>query len=63
MLVIAHRLATVAVLDEILLVENGKVLHNAPHNELLKISKSYAKMWQLQTRPNENLDLGELSLN
>lgn len=51
MLVIAHRLATVAVLDEILLVENGRVLHNAPHNELLRISKSYAKMWQLQTRP------------
>lgn len=51
MLVIAHRLATVAVLDEILLVEGGAVLHNAPHNKLLRISKSYAKMWQLQTSP------------
>ncbi|OGI72698.1 hypothetical protein A3J61_00195 [Candidatus Nomurabacteria bacterium RIFCSPHIGHO2_02_FULL_38_15] len=51
MLVIAHRLATVAVLDEVLLIENGQVVHNAPHAELLGKSESYAKMWQLQTSP------------
>lgn len=54
MLVIAHRLATVAVLDEILLVENGTVAHNAPHAEMLKISEVYANMWRLQTRPGED---------
>ncbi len=59
MLVIAHRLATVAVLDEILLVENGTVAHNAPHAEMLKISEMYANMWRLQTRPGEDLESGE----
>lgn len=58
MLVIAHRLATVAVLDEILLVENGTVAHNAPHDEMLKISEMYANMWRLQTRPGEGLNPG-----
>lgn len=56
MLVIAHRLATVAVLDEILLVENGTVAHNAPHAEMLKTSEMYANMWRLQTRPGEDLN-------
>lgn len=57
MLVIAHRLATVAVLDEILLIENGTVAHSAPHAKMLKTSKVYANMWHLQTRPGENLAL------
>ncbi len=51
LIVIAHRLATVAVLDEIILLENGKVKDFGPHDSLLQTSADYKEMWELQTRP------------
>jgi ABC-type multidrug transport system fused ATPase/permease subunit len=51
MIVIAHRLSTVAVLGEILLLEKGLITHHAPHEELLQKSEVYTRMWLLQTHP------------
>jgi len=52
LIVIAHRLSTVAILDEIILLENGKVKDFGPHELLLKTSKDYKEMWELQTHPH-----------
>lgn len=52
MIVIAHRLATVAVLDEIVVLENGEVANSAPHKKLLDESKIYSRMWSMQTSPS-----------
>lgn len=51
LLVIAHRLSTVAVLDEILLLDHGKIVDHGPHAQLLETSKVYNNMWELQTNP------------
>lgn len=53
MIVIAHRLATVAILDEIILLEKGKIPDNGngSHDELLLSSEAYRHMWSLQTNP------------
>lgn len=51
LIVIAHRLSTVAVLDEILHLENGMLAAHGTHDELLVISAAYNKMWDLQTNP------------
>lgn len=51
LIVIAHRLSTVAVLDEIILMGEGTVVDSAPHNELLEKSELYKTMWELQTNP------------
>lgn len=45
LIVIAHRLSTVADADKIFVVENGRVAEEGTHEELLGNKKLYAKMW------------------
>lgn len=45
LLVIAHRLSTITNSDRIFVVEDGKILANGTHGELLKNSGLYAQMW------------------
>jgi ATP-binding cassette subfamily B protein len=48
-LVIAHRLSTVANLDRIIVLDDGKIIEDGPHAELLKRGGKYAKLWNRQT--------------
>ncbi|MDR2336806.1 MAG: ABC transporter ATP-binding protein/permease [Candidatus Nomurabacteria bacterium] len=48
-LVIAHRLSTVAALDRIIVLENGKIVEEGSHKELLKQNGTYAELWNRQT--------------
>jgi ATP-binding cassette, subfamily B, bacterial len=47
-LIIAHRLATVIHADQIVLMEQGKILDVGPHSELIKSSKLYQRLCELQ---------------
>lgn len=47
-LVIAHRLSTVVSADEILVLDEGKVIERGKHADLLKQGGTYATMWQRQ---------------
>jgi len=48
-IVIAHRLSTIQKMDRIIVVDNGKILEQGSHNELLKKKGSlYKKLWELQ---------------
>ncbi len=51
MIVVAHRLSTVAVLDEIVVLHDGSVLASGSHDELIENSDMYRRMWELQTNP------------
>ena len=44
-LVIAHRLSTVIDADEIVVLEEGRVVERGSHTELLVLGESYARMW------------------
>jgi ATP-binding cassette subfamily B protein len=44
-LVIAHRLSTVIDADEIVVLEDGRVVERGSHTELLVLGESYARMW------------------
>jgi len=47
-LVIAHRLSTVVDADQILVMEQGKIIERGTHRELLAQNRAYAQMWNLQ---------------
>ncbi len=45
LIVIAHRLSTIADADKIFVVEDGRIVEEGTHKELLEDGKLYAKMW------------------
>ena len=47
-LIIAHRLSTVMNADQILVMDQGRIVERGRHAELLEAGGYYAKMWQLQ---------------
>lgn len=47
-LVIAHRLSTVVDADRILVMEQGRIIEQGTHHELLLKGGSYARIWALQ---------------
>ena len=47
-LVIAHRLSTVVDADQILVMDQGKIVERGTHRELLAQHRLYAQMWNLQ---------------
>jgi len=48
-IIIAHRLSTVAGLDRIIVMHEGKVIEEGNHNQLLKLKGRYYSLWQKQT--------------
>lgn len=48
-LVIAHRLSTVANLDRIIVLNDGEIIEQGSHKELLALKGAYAKLWAKQS--------------
>jgi len=47
-IVIAHRLSTLSKMDRILVFDNGEIIEDGTHKELLEKAGHYAKMWEMQ---------------
>lgn len=45
---ISHRLSTTRIADRIFMLENGKIIEQGGHNELLAQDGKYAEMWRVQ---------------
>ena len=55
-IVIAHRLSTIRQMDRIMVIENGKIIEDGTHEELLdKKSGIYKKLWDLQAGGFKNI--------
>jgi ATP-binding cassette subfamily B protein len=53
-LVIAHRLSTVMNADEILVIDNGRIVERGSHRSLLDLGGTYAQMWALQKQESRS---------
>ncbi|MCC5832369.1 MAG: ABC transporter ATP-binding protein [Chlamydiales bacterium] len=53
MLVVAHRLATINMADQIILLENGKIIEKGTHANLIKLGGRYHHFWSLQSLNEE----------
>ena len=52
-IVIAHRLSTVLSSDRILVMENGRIVDQGPHDKLLETCPLYAKLYAMQFDTNQ----------
>ncbi|MBB4905355.1 ABC transporter ATP-binding protein [Actinophytocola algeriensis] len=48
-LVVAHRLSTVARMDQLIVMDRGRILEQGSHEELLRAEGVYARLWQHQS--------------
>jgi ATP-binding cassette subfamily B multidrug efflux pump len=46
---IAHRLSTIAVLDRLVVMDEGRILEQGTHAELLRLGGLYAQLWHRQS--------------
>ena len=45
---ISHRLSTTRIADRIIMLENGQIVEQGTHDELLSQDGKYAQMWKVQ---------------
>ncbi len=48
-LIVAQRLSTVMHADQIIMLENGRIVEQGTHDELVRLGGRYANLWRLQT--------------
>ena len=46
---IAHRLSTIRNANKIYVLENGEIVENGTHDDLVSIGKVYSGLWDVQT--------------
>jgi ATP-binding cassette subfamily B protein len=48
-IVIAHRLSTIQKMDRIIVLDNGKIVEQGSHKQLIKNNQTYSKLWAHQS--------------
>ena len=51
-MIVAHRLSTVRNAHRILVFENGSMIENGTHDDLVDMDGKYAALWRVQTGSN-----------
>ena len=49
-IIIAHRLATIEAADKILVIEDGKIVQNGTHDELISVDGKYKEFYEIRKK-------------
>ncbi|HEY5290319.1 MAG TPA: ABC transporter ATP-binding protein [Caulobacteraceae bacterium] len=58
-IIIAHRLSSLLHADEILVLEEGRIVERGSHDELIELGGEYADLFALQTRADQGLSIAD----
>ena len=56
-IIIAHRLSTVRLCDEILIIDQGSIVERGTHEELMRKRGLYSSFYRLQFREETGADM------
>lgn len=57
-IIISHRLSSLMHANEILFLEGGKIVERGSHAKLLELGGKYRDLYELQIRPDDDVDVG-----
>lgn len=58
-IIIAHRLSTVQLCDEIIVIDNGAIVERGSHGDLMKMNGLYSAFYRMQFREEKGLEVQE----
>jgi ATP-binding cassette subfamily B protein len=58
-IIVAHRLSTIVHAEKIIVMEDGRIIEEGTHAQLLALDGSYAQMWARQAMERMNPEAGE----
>ncbi len=55
-IIIAHRLSTVRLCDEIIVIDNGVIVERGSHKDLMRTNGLYSSFYRMQFREEKGVD-------